>query len=438
MKLLPRPQTLFAQTSLTVAIGWLVFVIFSASLMLYFVLIPLANRAADDMAALISITATTWASLANEEREQFAAKIHSQHHLILTNADIPLTEIKFIYPFLPRLKRALFRHTGQRVTIKQNNESSCCFWIPLKQANQILYIGFLPEHIGPRPTFALFGILLAGTLMILLITLLLVRRITRPISQLSQAVTQLGKGQFLDPVAETGPQELVTLAQSFNQMAEELRQLLANRNTLFGGISHDLRTPITRMKITVELLSGEVDTPLLAGLHNDLDEMEQLISQTMELVKGLDKDDAIETDPEQFIEEIVTDYRRSSHQIEWQPGNCQVCKIEIHALRRVLSNLLDNAFRYGGTGVVELSCNRHDGNLVIRVTDQGSGIPTQHLEAVFQPFYRLDNSRSKQTGGSGLGLAIVRQLCDAHGWTITLLPGNNGGTEAQLIIPIKL
>ncbi len=435
MKLLPRPQTLFAQTSLTVAIGWLVFVIFSATLMLYFVLIPLANRAADDMAALINISATTWASLTDDKRKQFAAKIHKQHHLILTNADVQLTEINFIYPFLPRLESALFRHTGQRITIKQDNRSSYCFWITLKQANQILYIGFLPERIGPRPTFALFGILLIGTLMILLITLLLVRRITRPIRQLSQAVALLGKGQFLNPIAETGPQELVTLAQSFNQMAKELRQLLANRNTLFGGISHDLRTPITRMKITVELLTGNVNTPLLTGLQNDLDEMEQLISQTLELVKGLDKDDAVETDLEQFIEEVVADYRRSGRQIEWQPGNCQVCKIETYALRRVLSNLLDNAFRYGGTGVVELSCNHHDGNKIIRVTDQGFGIPTQHLEAVFQPFYRLDNSRSKQSGGSGLGLAIVRQLCDAHGWTIKLLSTSSGGTEAQLVIP---
>jgi len=307
----------------------------------------------------------------------------------------------------------------------------------MQAGKQVVRIGFFHTRIGPRPPMAIIGILGAACLLILVTTILLVRRITRPVRKISTAANQFSQGDLSIRIPESGPKELVSLAHNFNHMAEELTQLLSNRTILFGGISHDLRTPITRMQLALELLADEAeDNPLIAGLKNDLKEMESLIQQALELVKGLEKESAEDTNLDELMAGVVADYQRQQYVIRWQAAGCGICNIEADVLRRVLANLLDNAFRYGEAEPVELSCTRIDKNLVIRIMDQGPGIPKEQLEAVFQPFFRLDSSRNKKTGGSGLGLAIVRQLCDVHGWKIQLFQGKGRGLDACLIVPI--
>ena len=230
--------------------------------------------------------------------------------------------------------------------------------------------------------------------------MLLVRRITNHIKRLSIAANHFGMGDFSTRIPETGPDELASLAHSFNRMAQELTQLMSNRTILFGGISHDLRTPITRMKIALELLEEDENSPLMAGLKNDLTEMEQLIQQALELVKGLDKHPPIETDLDQLLDKIVNDYQRQHYMIVKEIKKTSgIHKIQADALKRVLTNLLDNSFRYGGDDPVKLSYLKIKKNLVIRIKDQGPGIPKDKIEAVFQPFFRLDHSRSKKKRG---------------------------------------
>ena len=436
MNWLQRPQSLSLKTSITLAFGLIIYTGLSIGLVLYFVLIPMSDRAADDMAAFISMVSESWGSLNEQERIQFQAHLRKDHQLFISADPVPVTTIKKYYPFIPRLEKALLLHTGQQLEIKQHLEGRCCFWVDIMQNEQVVRVGFFHERIGPKPPMALAGILASACLLILITTILLVRRITSPVRKLSTAANQLGTGDFSIRIPETGPKELASLAYSFNRMAQELAQLMSNRAILFGGISHDLRTPITRMQIALELLEEDNSSNLIDGLRNDLNEMEQLIQQALELVKGLDKKRPVETDLDLLIAGIVDDYQRQQLIINWELSKCGVCKIEAEALRRLLTNLLDNAFRYGEDKSVNLSCVRKGGNLVICVKDQGPGIPKKHLEAVFQPFFRLDGSRSKKTGGSGLGLAIVRQLCDVHGWRVQLFPCKGKGLEACLVIPV--
>ena len=431
-----RPKSLSVKTSLTLGLGLVIYTGLSIVLVLYFVLIPMSNRAADDMAAFISMVSESWSFLNEQERMQFQQHLREDHQLFITSGPVSVTAINKYYPFIPRLEKALLLHTGQHFVIKQRLEGRCCFWVDILQNEQVVRIGFFHERIGPKPPMALAGILASACLLILVTTVLLVRRITRPVRKLSAAANQLGMGDFSIRIPETGPKELVSLAQSFNRMAQELTQLMSNRAILFGGISHDLRTPITRMQIALELLEDNNNSSLVAGLRNDLNEMERLIQQALELVKGLEKNHPVETDLDQLIIEIVADYQRQQLTINLQLSKCGIYIIEADALHRVLANLLDNAFRYGGGQSVNLSCIRKGKNLIIRIMDQGPGIPKDQLEAVFQPFFRLDSSRSKKTGGSGLGLAIVRQLCDVHGWKIQLFSGKGKGLEACLIIPV--
>jgi len=151
----------------------------------------------------------------------------------------------------------------------------------------------------------------------------------------------------------------------------------------------------------------------------------------------MSKQHAVTVEIKEIIGEIVSNYQRQNYIINWNKCFCGHCKIEVNALRRVLCNLLDNAFRYSEQKPVELHCSINKGKFIVRVLDQGPGIPFDKLDAVFQPFYRLDVSRNMQTGGSGLGLAIVQQLCDIHHWKVRLLLREQGGLEARLEIPVK-
>ncbi len=438
MKLLKHLDSLFVKTSLTLTFGLALFIILAISFAWFFILSPLSSRAADDMAALISLSSKTWVSLPVQERIAFEKRISQQHDLFFSKNNIPTRKLKKFYPFIPRLQKALKRHTGQQVVIEQDRGNNDLFWFDLYHVNEKLKIGFFHDRPGPRPPIALAGIFGTAALLIVFTTLLLVRRITLPIKRLSNAVNQFGEGQFSTRISETGPTELASLAQSFNLMAKQIAQLIENRAILFGGISHDLRTPITRMQIALELLDQDKDKTLISSLKKDLIEMELLIQQSLEFVKGLDKHHAIEINLDKFFDNIIDDYHKRDLLIHRIAEQCGTSKVDDQAFRRVLLNLLDNAFRYGNNDPVTLCYKKNKHQLIIQVLDEGSGIPTEKLEAVFQPFYRLDHSRNKKTGGSGLGLAIVKQLCDAHGWKIELILRKKRGIEAYIEIPISI
>ncbi len=219
-------------------------------------------------------------------------------------------------------------------------------------------------------------------------------------------------------------------------MAKEIAQLMENRAVLFGGISHDLRTPITRMQLAVELLDQDQDKALISNLTNDLIEMERLIQQSLEFVKGVEIKQPLEVNLDKIINDIIDDYLKRGLIIQINSEPYGVCRIDVQAFKRVLLNLLDNAFRYGENSPVTLSVSKNKHQLTVQVLDEGPGIPTDELGKVFSPFYRLENSRSKKTGGSGLGLAIVKQLCDAHGWKIELSVRDNHGIKASIKIPL--
>ncbi len=429
-----RPNSIYLNISLTLIFGLLSFTIFSIVLAFLFIVNPMANRVANDMGGLIYTVSRTWFSLPPEKKQNFRSRLRKQHQLMVTDEKIPVTNIIINNPFIPKLEKSLLLQTGQIVTVKQDIKDKRCLWVSLSEAEQTVTIGFFHDRIGPRPSIVILGIIAAGSLLILITTILLVRRITQPIKTLSNAVSLFGSGDLSTRIPEKGSEEIVILAHNFNNMALEISQLLTNRNILFGGISHDLRTPITRMQIALELLQNDSNSTLISKMRNNLLEMETLIQQSLELVKGLDKHNAIDVEINTVINDIILDYKSQQQVIHYRPADCGICNIEINAFRRILYNLLDNAIRYSDNKVIAIICIKKNEKLVIRILDQGTGIPADKLEMVFQPFYRLDNSRNKGTGGSGLGLAIVKQLCDIYGWNIQLIPRLKGGLEVKLEI----
>lgn len=432
-----QPRTLFARTGSTLTIALLVFLLFSVAVVFHYILVPMSKRAADDLATLMMLAAQTWVELPPTTRPDFERELLEGYDLKLELADDSLPFSENLLPYLRFLEEALTRRIGEPVPIRSGQpDTTKWFCVDIPMGGRILRISFPHARIGARPPIASLLVAAGGALVILLTSLLLVRRLIRPLDRLSRATKQIGRGETFARLPETGPRELVTLTRGFNRMAEEIGQLLANRTTLFAGISHDLRTPITRMQLALEMLPPGTDPELLAGLLRDLEEMTRIISDTLDLARGLGIQAPEDVDLREFIDGIVTAQRNSGASIEWTPGSCCSCSLDTLALQRVLINLIENGLRYGGSAPLELRCHCTGTAVVIEVLDRGTGIPAAELEQLFQPFHRLETSRSRHTGGSGLGLAIVRQLCEVHGWQIRLLPRDSGGTRAELQIPL--
>lgn len=432
-----KPRTLFARTGSTLTLALLVFLLFSVAVVFHYILVPVSKRAADDLATLMMLAAQTWVELPPATRPDFERELLEGYDLKLELADTSLPFSDNLLPYLRFLEEALTRRVGEAVPIRSGPpDTAKWFCVDIPMGGRIIRISFPHARIGARPPMAALLVTAAGALVILLTSLFLVRRLIHPLDRLSRATRRIGRGAPFTPLPESGPRELVTLTRGFNRMAGEIEELLANRTTLFAGISHDLRTPITRMQLALEMLPADADAQLVAGLRRDLEEMERIISDTLDLARGLGPQAPEDIDLREFIDGIVTGQRHNGARIDWTPNSCCSCSLDTLALQRVLTNLIENGLRYGGSTPLELRCHCDASTAVIEVLDRGAGIPAAAREQLFQPFHRLDASRSRHGGGSGLGLAIVRQLCELHGWQVRLLPREGGGTRAELRIPL--
>ncbi len=433
-----RPRTLFARTALAMTLALLLFVLLTGFLVYRYILSPVGHQAADDLAALMVLSARTWAELPPVTRPDFVEELARNHRLLLRE-EPPAEKIEplgYHAPYLQFLSESLARRLDEPARLYQVPDMEEWFWTAIPVAGRELHLGFSHARIGARPPKVLLGLLAGAALFVLLTNLFLVRLINRPLARLDAGVQQLGRRGFSDPLPETGPRELARLARRFNEMSVEIRQLLDNRTTLLGGISHDLRTPLARMGLALEMLDGKEEASLIRQMRADLEEMNRIIGRSLELaglVHGGDRPDE-HLPLSDLLETLRSAYLREGQEIRLRlTGECRT-EVPALPLQRILGNLLDNAFHYGGRQPVELDLECRKGRIRLCVRDRGPGIPEEELEAVFQPFHRLEPSRNRETGGSGLGLAIVRQIADARGWRVNLRNHPDGGLEACVVL----
>lgn len=433
-----QPTTLFARTYATLTITLLLFLLLSAVSLAYFVLVPVSKRAANDFASLIVLSTQTWVELPPSTRPDFERELHEKYELTITHATGPPRLTSRYLPYVQFLEGALLRLSGKAIQVMSWEEGGDSgFFVDVEIASRVLRVSFPADRMGARPPTAILYILVLGTVLVLLSSIYLVRRITVPITRLSDATSRVGRGVAPVLLTETGPREIQALIQHFNKMSTEIAALLLGRTTLFAGISHDLRTPITRIQLALELLSKKSDAQLIARIRQDLHEMNQLISDTMDLSRGLSPQEHEKINLFEFVSSVVDSWPgREGELLFSSEGSCY-CTVDTLALRRVLTNLIDNALRYGEGSAVELRCSHTDMEVCIEILDRGAGIPDGEAHAVFQPFYRLEQSRNRTTGGSGLGLAIVQHLCDSNGWRVQLMSRSGGGTRVRFILPVK-
>ncbi len=430
-----KRSTLFRSTAITVASALIILqlVIFSASA--YYIMLPMAKRSADDLAALMVLSAQTWLELPPQIRPDFELELVEQHNLWLIDSTTSLPDYEHNAVYLILLEQALETRTGKVTRTKVNEFGKTLFWVEFSSGENQISIGFPQDRLGVQSPLALLLIMIATMVLALITAIILARRITRPLQNLAAAARHVGTGSTPGKLAEDGVEELAELAHTFNTMAQQVQALLSNRTTLLAGISHDLRTPLARMRLAVEMLPQDAEPRIIARLNNDIEEMNRLIGEFLAFSRGLEKEAPQQTDLNVLLQELAENVVAEGATVRWLPVQQCVRPVGQMALRRIVSNLLGNAARYGVGKEVELKCVCGEDESVISVFDRGPGIPAEEIENIFRPFYRLEHSRSTTTGGSGLGLAIAKQLAEVNGWNIALLPREGGGIEARLVIP---
>lgn len=284
------------------------------------------------------------------------------------------------------------------------------------------------------PTFLwAFGLM---TLAAALLTLWAVRRLTAPVRTLAAAAEALGRDVNAPPLPEGGPLEVATAAAAFNTMAARIRRFVQDRTEMLTAIGHDLRTPITRLKLRAEFVEDEEQR---RKMMNDLEELEAMVSATLafgrdakstEPVSSLDLPELLRT----ILDEAADAWPEATDRLDYQGPQHLTVRVRPLSLKRAIANLVNNAVTYGGSATIRLS--EGDGDMLrIEVDDEGPGIPPQELERVFEPFHRGEPSRNRETGGVGLGLPIARNIFRAHGGDVTLANRPTGGIRALATLP---
>lgn len=257
------------------------------------------------------------------------------------------------------------------------------------------------------------------------------RWLSNPIKRMARAADELGKNLNSPPIDETsGSAEIRQASKVFNQMQTRLKQQLEERNRFLAAVSHDLRTPLTRLKLRAEKMNPQ---ELRADVQNDLNEMASIIDTTLEYLRGNEQpEETCLLDIGALIQSISEDAKERGDVVTVS-GKASPIRLQPLAIHRCLGNLLENALHYGKKA--DIVIGETDGEVVISIHDAGPGIPEDKLDAVFAPFYRLDASRSRHTGGVGLGLTIARDMAKKQGGNVTLRNAPEGGLLATLTLP---
>lgn len=290
----------------------------------------------------------------------------------------------------------------------------------------------------PRPWYSrnfMFAFL-GMTLTAAALSLWAVRRMTRPLRTLAAAAERLGRDVHSPPLPQDGPSEVAAAAAAFNTMADRIRRFVDDRTSLLTAIGHDLRTPITRMKLRVEWLADE---ELRRKMLADLDEMQAMVSATLAFGRDVAADEpAVPLDLAALLRTVLDEAADAAPELAgrlcYAGPEHAVVRGRPMALKRAVANLVSNAAAYGGGARVSLP-PPEGGVMRVLVEDDGPGVPPDELERVFEPFYRLEGSRNRETGGTGLGLSIARNILRAHGGDVVLANRPGGGLRATAMLP---
>lgn len=428
--LLARTFVLLATLVLLTTSAWL-------GLFRYIDAEPRARETAQLAASAVNLIRASLFAAAPEKRLGLFNEFSTREGIRLLPAEpedkiTPLPDNRFMALVQQNLRQRLGPHTRMAAEV----DGVTGFWVSfrLDEHDEDEYWLILPRT---RPDQQLADQWLSWGMLALGLALgmawIIASGLSRPLKALARSAAALGRGQSPSPVAESGAEEFRELAGAFNKMAEDLRRHDQDRSEVLAGISHDLRTPLTRLRLEAEM-SIESETAR-AGVVSDIEQMESVISQFMDYARGDQGELPVDTDLNLLLSQIAERQQQIGHALTISSPSLPCLKLRPKAMQRALLNLIDNAWKYGATAV-NLTASLQQDHVCLSIQDNGPGIPEGEMDRLKRPFTRLENARSNATG-TGLGMAIVERVAQQHGGRFELANHPAGGLLARLVLPLK-
>jgi two-component system osmolarity sensor histidine kinase EnvZ len=429
------PRTLLASVMLLIAILLTVGQFAALKLFDYFEREPRANAAALQAITIVNFTKASLMASHENRRVALLSELSGREGVRIYAADIleeiePLPDDPFIKILAAKIRNAL----GSETLVTINHFGVAGLWISFS-INQDDYWVVIPRLQAER--HFPWQWLNWGALVILLSlagAYLLAARINRPLNLLVKAANRIRSGETTIRLPEEGVDELKAVSHTFNQMTESLERLDSERTLLLAGVSHDLRTPLTRLRLAIEMLPDDTCAAHKHGMIEDVSDMDNIINQFLDFVRGVEGETSQMVDLNDLLMSVCERHQRAGRHLIIQLAPSHLIPLRPLAMQRLISNLIDNAFAYG-KGEVTIRSVLQATNMIVSVLDNGPGIPEKQKSRLLRPFERLDTARSN-TKGSGLGLAICDRIAKLHRGKLELINRPEGGLEVRLTLPI--
>ncbi len=433
------PQSLFARTVLLIALLIIVSHVIWLQVFQHLAR-PTPHHIAAHLAGSIQPLRETLAKLSPEQQEAHLRTLNEHEHLrLFKDSDEHSHQVMLssavAESITPLIRPLLGSDTYVRAA-HQGQHGRTVWWVEFSVGKQRYWARVPRNHIEQPLPWSWLGWTALGIGLSIVGATIILWHVNRPLRALSEATRLVGQGMTPPTIPELGPSEIRRLSHAFNQMILDLQRMTADRELLMAGISHDLRTPLARMRLAAELMAPDNEGILQAGMVQDINDMETIIDQFLAYVReGQTATSATETDINELVQSVCARFQNIGHNLSLVQHSVPGVMVQPASIRRLISNLIDNAIKHAGTEV-EVLTQLHDGNVSISVLDRGPGIAEEELIRMKLPFTRHEPARGG-TSGSGLGLAIVERIARNNGAKFQLDPRSGGGLAATLILPVR-
>ncbi|EUJ11373.1 signal transduction histidine kinase [Methylophilaceae bacterium 11] len=434
MRLLPR--TLLSRLLLLIALLLAISIYASLKIFDYFDREPRATTAALQAVTIVNYTRASLIASHENRRLALLSELSGREGVRVYAADF-LEDIEPLPqdPFINLIAQKIRERLGDETIITVNHYDIPGLWISFNVGQDDFWV-VIPKIQVDRPfPWHWLGWAAVVGLLSLLGAYIIASRINRPLNLLVHAAERLRNGEPAPKLPEDSVEELREVSRTFNEMAESLVRLDAERTLLLAGVSHDIRTPLARLRLAVEMLSGGTGDSMKQGMIEDISDMDNIIHQFLDFVRGVEGEPTKMVDINELLRSLAERQARAGRNLKLNLTATYYIPLRPLAMQRLLDNLVGNAYAYA-KGEVAVSSKITADKIIISVLDNGPGIPPEHAQRLLRPFERMDSARNKNEGGSGLGLAICNRIAKLHRGSLELINRPQGGLEARLSLPI--